>query len=87
MRRLFSYVLFVALTAAFSFPSPVAANRLTVVASIFPLYDFAKEVAGKDADVRLLLPAGVGPHTWEPKPSDIVRVSRADLFLYVSEIM
>jgi len=60
---------------------------LTVVASIFPLYDFAKEVAGKDADVRLLLPAGVGPHTWEPKPSDIVRVSRADLFLYVSEIM
>ncbi len=65
----------------------VQADRLTVVASVFPLYDFAREVAGPQADVRLLLPPGVDPHSWEPKPSDIVDLSQADLFLYTSERM
>jgi zinc transport system substrate-binding protein len=65
----------------------MAADRLTVVASVFPLYEFAREVGGTDADVKMLLPAGVEPHSWEPKPSDIVRVSKADIFLYVSESM
>ena len=64
--------------------SSVSADRLTVVASVFPLYDFAREVAGSAADVRILLPAGVDPHSWEPKPSDIADLSRADIFLYTS---
>lgn len=63
------------------------AERLTVVASVFPLFEFAREVAGPDADVRLLLPPGVDPHSWEPKPSDIVDLSRADIFLYTSDRM
>jgi zinc transport system substrate-binding protein len=63
------------------------AGRLTVVASVFPLFDFAREVAGSAADVRLLLPPGVDPHSWEPRPSDIVELSRADIFLYTSEKM
>jgi zinc transport system substrate-binding protein len=58
-----------------------------VVASVFPLFDFAREVVGPAADVRLLLPPGVDPHSWEPKPSDIVQLSRADIFLYTSERM
>jgi zinc transport system substrate-binding protein len=58
-----------------------------VVASVFPLFDFAREVAGPAADVRLLLPPGVDPHSWEPKPSDIVDLSQADIFVYTSERM
>jgi zinc transport system substrate-binding protein len=68
-------------------PSQVRADRLLVVASVFPLFDFAREVAGPAADVRLLLPPGVDPHSWEPKPSDIVELSRADIFLYISDGM
>jgi zinc transport system substrate-binding protein len=68
-------------------PLHTEADRLRVVASVFPLYDFAREIAGTDADVRMLLPAGVEPHSWEPKPSDIVAVSKSDIFLYVSEAM
>jgi len=67
--------------------SGVRADRLTVVASVFPLYDFAREVAGSAAEVRLLLPPGVEPHSWEPKPSDILELSRADIFVYTSIIM
>jgi zinc transport system substrate-binding protein len=65
----------------------VQANRLTIVASIFPLYDFAREVAGTAADVKLLLPPGVDPHSWEPRPSDIVDLSQADIFMYTSKRM
>lgn len=68
-------------------PQNADADRLTVVASVFPLYDFAREVAGSAADVHILLPPGVDPHSWEPKPSDIVKLSRADVFLYISEKM
>ena len=68
-------------------PSVVCADRLTVVASVFPLFDFAREVAGPAADVRLLLPPGVSPHSWEPRPSDIVDLSQADIFVYTSKKM
>jgi zinc transport system substrate-binding protein len=65
----------------------VVADRLSVVASVFPLFDFAREVAGPAADVRILLPPGVDPHSWEPRPSDIVELSQANIFLYTSEKM
>lgn len=68
-------------------PGRVTADRLTVVASVFPLFDFAREIAGPAADVRLLLPPGVDPHSWEPRPSDIVLLSSADIFLYTSDQM
>jgi zinc transport system substrate-binding protein len=60
---------------------------LVVVATLFPLYDFAKSVAGERAEVTLLLPPGAEPHGFEPKPADIVRLNRADVFLYTSPDM
>jgi len=56
-----------------------------VVCSLFPLYEFARAVAGDRAEVSLLLPPGVEPHAWEPKASDLVAISKADIFLCVSE--
>lgn len=87
MKRHLITVTVITLCLMVASPNKVAADRLTVVASVFPLFDFAQEVAGPDADVRLLLPPGVDPHSWEPKPSDIVEVSRADIFLYTGEEM
>lgn len=66
------------------FPFTAPSDRLTVVTSTFPLYEFTRVVAGDEADVWLLLPAGAEPHTWEPRPSDIARISEADLFIYLS---
>jgi len=62
-------------------------KKLTVVTTLFPLYDFARAVAGDKAEIRLLLPPGVEPHSFEPKPEDMVRVSKADLVVYTNEYM
>jgi zinc transport system substrate-binding protein len=57
--------------------------RPRIVASIFPLLEFAKAVGGAGVEVSLLLPPGAGVHTWQPRASDIIRMSQADLFVYV----
>ena len=62
-------------------------GQLKVVASLFPLYDFARAVGGGNADIALLLPPGVEPHSFEPKPADMVMLNRADIFIYTNRYM
>ncbi len=62
-------------------------GRLTVVATLFPLYDFARNIAGDRAEVKLLLPPGAEPHSFEPRTSDIVMLNRADIFIYTNRFM
>lgn len=66
---------------------PAASGKLQVVTTLFPLYDFSKQIAGDKADVVLLLPPGVEPHGFEPRPGDILRISKADLFIYTGPFM
>ncbi|HVM31065.1 MAG TPA: metal ABC transporter substrate-binding protein [Candidatus Limnocylindrales bacterium] len=61
-------------------PSPDTA-QLSVVATTTVLADFVRKVAGDRAEVHALVPAGVDPHTFDPSPSDAVRVSEADLLV------
>jgi zinc transport system substrate-binding protein len=51
------------------------------------LYDFARIIAGERADVTMLLPPGLEPHSFEPKPNDIIRISKAGLFVYTNRYM
>ncbi len=60
---------------------------LQVVTTLFPLYDFARAIGGDRAQVTMLLPPGVEPHTFEPKPEDMIRISRAGLFIYTNRYM
>jgi zinc transport system substrate-binding protein len=60
-----------------------AEPKIKIVASIFPLQEFARAVAGEYGDISLLLPPGAGVHTWQPRASDIIRLSTADLFIYI----
>ncbi|MBI5075060.1 MAG: zinc ABC transporter substrate-binding protein [Nitrospirae bacterium] len=62
-------------------------GKLIVVATLFPLYDFAKNIAGDRADVKLLLPPGAEPHSFEPKPADIMMLNHADIFIYTNRFM
>ena len=64
-----------------------APHRLQVVTTLFPLYDFARFMAGDAADVTLLLPPGVEPHSFEPRPNDLARISKAGLFIYTGSAM
>ena len=56
-------------------------GKLSVVASFYPMYDFAKNVGGDRVHVMSLIPAGVEPHNFEPTPSDIVALSTARVFI------
>jgi zinc transport system substrate-binding protein len=60
---------------------------LLAVATLFPQYDFAREIAGEQAQVVLLLPPGVESHSYEPTPADILLLEKADIFLYTGEEM
>ncbi|HNW86481.1 MAG TPA: metal ABC transporter substrate-binding protein [Candidatus Limiplasma sp.] len=65
--------------------SAVAESKLTVIATIFPQYDFVRAIAGDTGAVSLtmLLKPGAEAHTYEPTPQDIIAIRNADLFIYV----
>lgn len=59
-------------------------NKLKVVTTIFPVYDWVKEVLGDvDADVEVLLNNGVDLHSYQPSIEDIAKINDADVFMYV----
>ncbi len=62
-------------------------KKLTVVTTLFPLYDFAKNISGENVDLFLLMPPGIEPHGFEPRPEDIMRINRADIFIYTGKHM
>ena len=62
-------------------------QRLRVVTSLYPLYDFSKNIGKQRVELSLLLPPGVEPHSFEPKPADIVNLNKADLFIYTNKYM
>lgn len=62
---------------------PAAKNaKLKVVASFYPMYDFATKVGGDKIEALNLVPAGTEPHDWEPAPSDIKNLENASVFIY-----
>ncbi|MEI3412360.1 MAG: metal ABC transporter substrate-binding protein [Blautia sp.] len=61
-------------------------KKLQVVATIFPEYDWVREILGEQADnveLTLLLANGVDMHSFQPTMSDILKVSTCDVFIYV----
>ncbi|HPD61286.1 MAG TPA: zinc ABC transporter substrate-binding protein, partial [Thermodesulfobacteriota bacterium] len=69
------------------FPLALHAKDLSVITTIFPLKEFAQAVGGERVKVDQLLPPGAEAHTWEPRPSDIVKLSQADVFIYIGAEM
>lgn len=55
---------------------------LHVVTTVFPPYDFVKQVGGAYVDVSILLAPGMESHSYEPTPRDMIRIIESDLFLY-----
>lgn len=61
--------------------------KLRVVCTLFPQYDFVRQIVGDDAQVTLLLPPGTESHAFEPTPSDVLQIADADLFVYIGDEM
>lgn len=58
-------------------------SSLQVVTTIFPQYDFVRQIAGDHVSLQMLLKPGEETHSYEPTPQDIIAIQNADLFIYV----
>ena len=61
-------------------------DKLSIVTTIFPEYDWVKEVLGDKADsaeITMLLDNGVDLHSYQPTADDLIKISDCDLFVYV----
>ncbi|MDR1252297.1 MAG: metal ABC transporter substrate-binding protein, partial [Treponema sp.] len=58
-------------------------GKTNVVTTIFPPYDFVREVAGDKVNLTMLLKPGAESHSYEPTPQDIITVQNCDVFIYV----
>lgn len=64
-----------------------ATNKMKIITTFYPIYEFTKNISGDKADVQLLIPSTIEPHDWEPSPKDMANIQNADLFIYNSEYM
>ncbi|MCX6565534.1 MAG: zinc ABC transporter substrate-binding protein [Candidatus Aminicenantes bacterium] len=76
---------FFPVNASASSPSPTraAGDKIKVVATVFPLAEFAREIIGDRGEIVLLLPPGIDVHTWQPRISDIRKLEAADLLVSI----
>lgn len=61
-------------------------DKLSIVATIFPEYDWVNEILGdkvKNVEVTMLLDNGVDLHSYQPTINDIAKISDCDMFIYV----
>lgn len=63
-------------------PDDVSDGKLKVVASFYPMYDFAQKIGGDQISLKNLVPGGAEPHSWEPEAADLVSLEQADVFIF-----
>lgn len=62
-------------------------GKLNIVCTLFPQYDFTRQLVGDKAEVTLLLTPGTDSHSYDPSPVDMVKINECDLFVYTGELM
>jgi zinc transport system substrate-binding protein len=58
------------------------AGEPAVVTTFYPLQYLAERIGGERVSVKNLVPPGVEPHDWEPRPRDVTAIRRAKVFIY-----
>lgn len=62
-------------------------EKLKVVTTFYPVYEFTKGVVGKEGDVSMLMKAGTEPHDFEPSTKDIKKIQDSQAFIYMDDNM
>ena len=90
MKKILAFLLTVmaavCLTACGNVNNSKADDKIQIVTTIFPEYDWVKNVLGENpanAEITLLLDNGVDLHSYQPTVDDIMKITSADLFIYV----
>lgn len=58
-------------------------GKLKIISTVFPPYDLAKQIAGDNAEISILLPPGSEIHNYEPSAKDMIAIRNCDIFLYI----
>lgn len=66
---------------------PADQTNLKIYTTFYPIYDFTEKIAGDNANVENLIPAGVEPHGYELSPKQMAEIYDGDIFIYLGEIM
>jgi len=83
LKKIFHFLtVFIFLYMTFS-AFPCFGEKLPVAASIFPVADMVKQVGGDYVEVISVIPPGASPHTYEPKPSVLKKISSVKLFFMI----
>lgn len=80
-------VLFVLLATACKSGTEQDNGGLSIVATLFPQYDFARQILGDKGEVSFLLQPGTESHDYELTNSDMLKINKADIFLYTGDNM
>lgn len=56
-------------------------GKLNVVTTLFPYYDFVRQIAGDNVDLTMVIPAGMDSHSFEPTPADMLTIQNADVLV------
>lgn len=85
MRKIISFILcfamFIVLCACSDAETEDRSEGLSIVTTLFPAYDFVREIAGENNTVTLLVPPGSEAHSFEPTPKDIITIEKCDLLI------
>jgi zinc transport system substrate-binding protein len=63
-------------------PAEPEVKKIKVVTTMYPVYEFVKQVGGDKVDVVMLIPPGAEPHDWEPTAKDIIQIKDAKIFAF-----
>ena len=66
----------------FTLSASQANANISVVCTLFPVYDLTRQITGSLADVKLLLPPGTEPHEYEPSAGDVKSLNDSDAFIF-----
>ena len=58
-------------------------GKINITTTIFPAYDFVRQIAGNRVNLTLLLSPGAESHSFEPSPRDVIAIYNSDIFIFV----
>lgn len=82
MRRIISGLVLLGFFGCTGIDEAKPSGKPSVVATTTLIGDIAAQVGGDRIDLKVVMPAGVDPHSFKPSPADVADMKRADLVLY-----
>ena len=60
----------------------ISNEKINIITTIFPYYDFVRQIAKDKVNIHMLIPPGSESHTFDPTPKDIINIRECDVFIY-----